>query len=180
MNAEQLHKDSIVFDGLVVAEWGKEVFGDMHKGGLTAANCTCSIWENFRDTMDNIRLFKRMINENKNILTQIYTSEDIRQAKIDGKLGICLGWQNTSGIEDRIENLELFRELGVGIMQMTYNTQNFVGSGCYESKDGGLSDFGKEVVTEMNNLGILCDLSHVGPNTSRDVIKHSKECVQIK
>ncbi|MCP4181106.1 MAG: membrane dipeptidase [bacterium] len=177
MNAEQLHKNSIVFDGLVVAEWSKDVFEDMHKGGLTAANCTCSIWENFYDTMNNISLFKNMIIENRNILTQVYTAEDIKRAKADGKVGICLGWQNTSGIEDKIKYLQLFKELGVGIMQMTYNTQNYVGSGCYESRDGGLSDFGKEVVSEMNNLGILCDLSHVGPNTTHDVIKHSKKPV---
>ena len=62
-------------------------------------------------------------------------------------------------------------------MQLTYNTKNFVGSGCYESDDGGLSDFGKEVVSEMNRLGVLCDLSHVGPNTSRDVIEHSRKPV---
>jgi membrane dipeptidase len=60
---------------------------------------------------------------------------------------------------------------------MAYNTQNFVGTGCYESKDGGLSDFGREVVAEMNRVGIMCDLSHVGPNTSRDVIKISSRPV---
>jgi membrane dipeptidase len=60
---------------------------------------------------------------------------------------------------------------------MAYNTQNLVGTGCYESKDGGLSDFGREVVAEMNRVGIMCDLSHVGPNTSRDVIEVSSKPV---
>ena len=177
MDAAQLHKDAIVFDGLTVAKWGQEVFEDMHRGGLTAANCTCSIWENFRGSMDNIAQFKHWFNKYDQFIMQVYTTEDIRRAKVAGKVGICLGWQNTSGIEDRLGYLELFRGLGVGIMQLTYNSQNFVGSGCFESDDGGLSDFGKEVVSEMNRVGILCDLSHVGPNTSRDVIEHSKKPV---
>ena len=177
MDAAQIHKDAIVFDGLIVAKWGQQVFEDMHRGGLTAANCTCSVWENFRSSIDNLAQFKGWFHEYDPLLVQVYTTEDIRRAKAAGKVGICLGWQNTSGMEDRLDYLQLFRELGVGIIQLTYNTQNLVGSGCYESDDGGLSDFGKEVVREMNRLGMLCDLSHVGPNTSRDVIKHSKQPV---
>ena len=62
-------------------------------------------------------------------------------------------------------------------MQLTYNTQNLVGSGCYESRDSGLSDFGRDVIAEMNRLGILCDLSHVGAKTSEDAILASKQRV---
>jgi membrane dipeptidase len=177
MDAARIHKDAIVFDGLIIAKWSHEVLQDMHRGGLTAANCTCSVWENFRGSMEKIAQFKRIFDEYDHLVIQVLSVDDIRRAKDTGKVGVCLGWQNTSGIEDRLDYLGLFRELGVGIMQLTYNTQNFVGSGCYESDDGGLSDFGKEVVSEMNRLGILCDLSHVGPNTSRDVIKHSKKPV---
>jgi membrane dipeptidase len=62
-------------------------------------------------------------------------------------------------------------------MQIAYNTQNWVGTGCYEKHDGGLSEFGHEVIAEMNRLGILCDLSHVGPKTSEDVIRASRQPV---
>ena len=64
-------------------------------------------------------------------------------------------------------------------MQIAYNTQNLVGTGCYESRDGGLSDFGREVIAEMNRLGILCDLSHVGAKTSEDVIFHRSSALPI-
>ena len=85
--------------------------------------------------------------------------------------------QNTSAFEDRIGYVEILKKLGVGIAQLTYNTQNWVGSGCYESRDSGLSDFGREVVLEMNRVGMLCDLSHVGPKTSRDAIDTSTKPV---
>ena len=177
MNAAELHQDAIVIDGLIIANWSREVFKDMRRGGLTAANCTCSVWEGFQGTMNNIAQWKRMFRDHGDLITQVYTTEDILRAKGEGKTGIILGWQNISGIEDQIDYLGLFKELGVGVIQMAYNTQNLVGTGCYESRDSGLSDFGHEVVAEMNRVGILCDLSHVGPKTSEDVIKASKKPV---
>lgn len=171
--AATLHDDAIVIDGLIISNFDRSVFEDMRRGGLTAANCTCSIWENFRESMDNLARWQRLFRDNADLITQVFTTADIARAKREGRTGIILGWQNVSGIEDRIGYLGLFKALGVGVMQMAYNTQNMVGSGCYESRDSGLSDFGREVVAEMNRLGILCDLSHVGPRTSEDVIRAS-------
>ncbi len=172
-----LHDKLIVIDGLIISDFNRAVFEDMRKGGLTAANCTCSVWENFTETMKNIAGWKKNFQTHADLISQVYIADDILKAKREGKTGIILGWQNTSAIEDRIEYLELFHELGIRIIQMTYNTQNWVGSGCYESRDSGLSDFGRDVVAEMNRLGILCDLSHVGPKTSEDVILASKQRV---
>ncbi len=177
MNSAHLHRELTVVDGLVVANFGRAIFEDMRRGGLTAANCTCSIWEGFRATMDNVARWKGWFREHSDLITQVTASADIARAKREGKTGIILGWQNLTGIEDQIGYLQLFKELGVGIMQIAYNTQNLVGTGCYESRDGGLSDFGHEVIAEMNRLGILCDLSHVGAKTSEDVIKASKKPV---
>ncbi len=177
MTAADLHADATVLDGLVISEWSRAVFEDMKAGGLTAANCTCCVWEGIRGTLDNVAKWKHWLNEHDDLLLQVFTTDDIARAKREGKTGIILGWQNTSGIEDQIEYLAIFKALGVGIMQMTYNTQNLVGCGCYESRDSGLSDFGRDVVDEMNRLGILCDLSHVGPKTSEDVILYSKKPV---
>ena len=99
------------------------------------------------------------------------------RAKQEGKTGIVLGFQNISAFEDQLGYVQLFKELGVGIAQLAYNTQNQVGSGCYESQDSGLSDFGREIVAEMNRVGMLCDLSHVGAVTSRDTILASTKPV---
>lgn len=177
MTTSSLHQDAILIDGLIISKWSRSVFEDMQSGGITAANCTCCVWEGFRDTMSNIAQWKRWFDEHGDILLQVRTTSDIRRAKDEGKVGIILGWQNTSGIEDRIDYLALFKDLGVGVMQLTYNTQNWVGTGCWESRDAGLSDFGREVVDEMSRLGIVVDLSHVGAKTSEDAILYSKKPV---
>lgn len=174
MPTDELHKSAIVIDGLIVSRWSREVFEDMHRGGLTAANCTCSVWEGLRDTMINIGRWKRAFVEHADLIMQVRSAADIRKAKALGKVGIVLGWQNTSGIEDRLDLLEIYKDAGVSVIQLTYNTQNLVGSGCWEDRDSGLSGFGREVIDEMNRLGMLIDLSHVGPRTSSEAIAYSK------
>ena len=71
------------------------------------------------------------------------------------------------------ERLAQVKALGIGIMQLTYNTQNFAGAGYLEEKDSGLTGFGKEMASEMNRVGVLCDLSHVGEITAAETIDHS-------
>lgn len=173
----ELHQNLVVFDGLIVSRWSRSVFEDMRRGGLTAANCTCCVWEGFQATMANIGAWKRWFREHADLIVPVRTTADIARAKRDGRTGIALGFQNVSAFEDRIEYVELFKELGVGIAQLAYNTQNLIGTGCYESHDGGLSDFGHDVVAEMNRVGMMCDLSHVGPKTSEDTIRASKQPV---
>lgn len=177
MNGVELHQDAVVFDGLIVANWSREVFEDMRRGGLTAANCTCCVWEGFHDTMTNIGQWNRWFRDHGDLIFKARTTADIRAAKEHGKTAVILGFQNTTAFEDRLDFIEIFKDAGVGIVQITYNTQNLVGSGCYESTDSGLSDFGREVVAEMNRVGMLCDLSHVGSATSRDVIEVSTKPV---
>ena len=169
--------DAIFIDGLNISNFSRKIFEDMLKGGITAANCTCCVWDGFSETMGNISQWKLWFEEHGDLIMQVYNTEDILAAKSQNKVGIILGWQNTSGIEDDVRYLALFRELGVRIIQLTYNSQNLVGSGCWETNDSGLSDFGRHVIDEMNGLGILIDLSHVGPKTSSDAIQHSNKPV---
>jgi membrane dipeptidase len=173
MPTENLHDDAIIVDGLEISNWSREVFEDMRRGGLTAVNCTCVVWEGFREAVNRVAQWKQWFKANSDLIIPVYTTEDIRTAKAQGKTGIYLGWQNTSGIEDRLEYVQLFKDLGVGCMQLTYNTRNLVGSGCWEKHDDGLSGFGHEVVEAMNEAKVLVDLSHVGVRTSADAIAHS-------
>jgi membrane dipeptidase len=172
--------DQILIDGLLVSRWGPETFAEMRNAGLTAANCTCSVWEDFGETMANIGRFLGWFREYPDLIRQIESVDDIASARAAGQTGVILGFQNTSALEGRLSNLELFHRVGVRIVQLTYNYQNDIGTGCYEpSGDGGLTEFGRGVVAEMNRLGILIDLSHVGTATSNDVLRESTTPIAI-
>ena len=165
-----VHEGAVVIDGLNVSAWSRDVFSAMQRGGVTAANCTCCIWEGFDDAMRQVAQWKRWFEEQADVITQVRDVEDIRRAKREGRVGIILGWQNTSGFDDHLPFVPLFAELGLRVVQLTYNTANSVGCGCYESHDGGLTDFGREMVDALNRAGILIDLSHVGARTAHDAI----------
>ena len=172
----KLHDESVIIDGLIIAKWQKDVFEDMRRGGLTAANCTVSVWEGFSDTVANIADMKKLIRENSEMVSLVRSTEDILSAKRKGKTGIILGFQNAHAFEDNLGYIEAFADMGVRVVQLCYNTQNLVGTGCYE-RDGGLSGFGREVIAEMNRVGIMVDLSHVGGATSEEAILASTKPV---
>lgn len=172
-----LHADSIVIDGLIISNWGEHVFRAMRQGGITAANCTCSVWEDFPTSMRAIAEWKQWFRHHSDLILQVYTSADITRAKHEAKTGIILGWQNTTGFGDHLPLVQVFHELGLRVVQLTYNTANTVGNGCYESHDGGLTDFGRDLIDELNRVGILIDLSHVGSKTAADAIAYSKKPV---
>jgi membrane dipeptidase len=174
-----LHEQAIVIDGLETCNWSRSIFKQMREGGLTAVNCASLLWENFREGIDYVARWKRFLRENADLIMPVRTVADIHRAKAENRTGIIIGWQNTSPIEDRLDYIELFKELGVGMMQLTYNTQNFSGAGYLEEHDSGLTGFGREVLAEMNRVGVLCDLSHVGERTAADVIAASRHPVCI-
>ncbi len=167
--ARTVHQSSIVIDGLIISKWNRSVFEDMRTAGLSAANCTVSVWEGFKETVANIADMKRMIRENSDLLRLVRTTADIEAAKRSNKTGIILGFQNAQAFEDNLGTIEAFADMGVRVVQLCYNTQNLIGTGCYE-RDGGLSGYGHEVIAEMNRTGIMIDLSHVGPKTSKQAI----------
>lgn len=179
MNADELHRDAIVIDGLNISRWSREVLEGIHAGGLTAMNATTAVLEDFRQTISNLVEWERFFEDCSDIICKITCIEDLLEAKKMGKTGIILGFQNSSPIEDDLDLLTIFHRLGVRIIQLTYMEANLVGCGCLERIDGGLTDFGIELVEEMNRLGILIDLSHVGYRTSMDAINFSKKPVAL-
>ena len=93
-----------------MSNWSRQVFEDMRQGSLTAANCTCSVWEGFHDTMINIGQWNRWLQEHGDLIVKARTVADIRTAKERGRTAVILGFQNTSAFEDRLEFIEIFKD----------------------------------------------------------------------
>jgi membrane dipeptidase len=175
----EVHDYAIIIDALQASNWDRELFEELKKGGLSCVHVTCSFWENARSTIEKVSKWYRIIRENSDILMLVKKGEDIETAKATSKVGIILGFQNASPIEDDLGLVEIFHTLGVRIMQLTYNNQNLIGGGCYEDHDSGLSRYGRLVIQEMNRLGILIDLSHVGEKSTLETIEVSSRPVSI-
>lgn len=169
----------MLIDGLQCGHFSREVFSGLLRGGVGAVTVTCGFWEDPVETMDIFVKWRDMARENADIMGIALSSGDIRALGADGRLAVLLGAQNTDLLGGRIGFVELFADMGLRVMQLTYNTQNSIGSSCYEPVDTGLTKFGREVVVEMGRAGVLVDLSHVGDKTSLDAIQASEKPVAI-
>ena len=185
-NALSLHQKSIIIDMLNPSKITREYLLSMKKSGITASNITLAgakhgdvahIRNTPSDVIDDLTRFNRFIKDNNDIAIPIRCSADIEKAKAEEKIGIINGFQNSLPIREDLSLVKIYYNLGVRIIQLTYNEKNLVGGGCGDTSNSRLSEFGKMVVKEMNDLGILIDLSHVGDNTSLDAINFSKKSV---
>lgn len=174
-----LHENATVVDGLQINNWDRAVLEELRAGGITGVNATCAVWEGTVETLRAVGDWYQLAAHNSDIMTLATTAEDIRRAKAEAKVAVLLGFQNTSPFGDDYRMVEVFARLGVRIAQLTYNIQNHVGGSCYEPQDSGLTRFGRTIVAEMNRVGMLIDLSHVGNRTSLDAVAASSEPVAI-
>ncbi len=167
-----LHRESIVVDGMAFQFGGWS--DDLGSSGVTAIIVTVDDFHSgYAPTLDRMRRARRIVEEHPR-MTLVETVDDIHRAKREGTVGIILGFQNANPIEDRLDHLAEFVELGLRSMQLTYNRTNRVGSGCLEPRDEGLTRFGREVVRAANDMGVLVDLSHCGPVTAAQAIALSR------
>ncbi|UUL75565.1 dipeptidase [Pseudarthrobacter sp. Fe7] len=174
-----LHEQLTVVDGLQISNWSRPVLEELRTGGVTAVNATCAVWENAADALRSLGQWLELVNRNPDLVFLATSGADIETAKEQNRIAVFLGFQNASPFEDDYRYVELFHRLGVRIAQLTYNNQNLIGSGCFESDDAGLTRYGRVIVEEMNRVGMLIDLSHVGYQTSRDAIDASSVPVSV-
>ena len=157
---------------------GPQTVGAVRKSGIIAVNCTVSD-RNFEGTVKNLAWLEALVEKYPDAFGIIRKHSDIARAKWENKVGIIPGFQYTTFLEDDPERIEMFRNFGVRIMQITYNNRNAFGDGCLEPGNAGLSNSGMAAVKKMNENGVAVDLSHSGYRTTTEAIAASSKPVVI-
>lgn len=169
----------MLIDGLQCGHFTRETFEELRRGDVACVTITAGFWEGTLESLDALARWRDLIRENADLVLLATTAADIEEAAASGRTALVIGYQNSNLLEGRIRYVEFFAELGVRVVQLTYNNQNELAGSCYEQEDSGLARFGREVIDEMNRCGILVDLSHVGNRSTLDAVKHSKKPVAI-
>ncbi|WP_259986609.1 dipeptidase [Sulfitobacter sp. W027] len=151
----------------------------MREGGVDAVHVTIAYHENFRETVLNIEIWNRWFEQFPDLIFQGRTGDDVRLARETGRTAIFFGFQNPSPIEDDIGLVEIVHTLGARFMQLSYNNQSLLATGCYETEDPGLTRMGREVIEEMNRVGLVVDMSHSADRSTLEAIEHSSRPIAI-
>jgi membrane dipeptidase len=133
--------------------------------------------EAFTSAVSDISYWESQIDRHPDAFTRVRSVLDIDGARKSGKTGLAYAFQDGVSFETDLSRLEVFHQLGVRVIQPTYNRRNLLGDGCMEPANAGLSLAGVEAVKRMNSLGILVDLSHCGRRTAADAIAASSKPV---
>jgi microsomal dipeptidase-like Zn-dependent dipeptidase len=166
-------------DALQYANWSEEIFRQMREGGVDAVHVTIAYHENFRETVANIEQWNSLFERFPKLIFQGKTGDDVRLARETGRTAIYYGFQNPSPMEDDIRLVEILHTLGARFMQLTYNNQSLLGSGCYEANDTGITRMGKEVIEEMNRVGLVIDMSHSAERSTLEAMEISSRPIVI-
>jgi membrane dipeptidase len=168
----QAHSDAIIIDGTCPGEHWSEAYSSWSAGGASACVVSVAAWESCRETMDRIGEFFRLVRESDELRLATDTA-GIRAAKRDGKLAAVLHFQGTCPFEYDLDLAEVYWRLGVRVVQLAYNVRSPAADGCEEPGDAGLSRFGRQLVAELNRLGMVVDVSHTGHASSMDAVEAS-------
>ena len=166
-------------DNLQYCNWSRKVFEINHEAGLDAVHVTIVYHEDFDELLLEIKKWEKLFKDNTDLIFLGKTYKDIEKANKDNKTAIFFGFQNCSPIEDDINLVQSVRDLGAVFMQLTYNNQSLLATGCYENIDSGVTRMGREVIKEMNRVGIVVDMSHSAEQSTLDAIEISEYPIAI-
>ena len=168
-----------LIDNLQYANFSPEVFAQMRVGGVDAVHVTIAYHESFREMVLNLEQWNRWFEAHPDLIMKGMSAADVRRAQETGRTAVFFGFQNPSPIEDDIGLVEICHQLGVRFMQLTYNNQSLLATGCYEARDTGLTRMGRQVVREMNRVGLVVDMSHSAERSTLEAIEHSTRPIAI-
>ena len=166
-------------DNLQYCNWSREIFEINRMAGLDAVHVTLVYHEDYDEFLLETKKWQKLFKENSDLIFLGRDFKDIDKAKSEKKTAIFFGFQNCSPIEDDIKLVEKIHDLGCRFMQLTYNNQSLLATGCYEKNDSGVTNFGREVIKEMNRVGIVVDMSHSAEKSTFDAIDISEKPIAI-
>lgn len=176
---DKLYDQAIVIDGIVITRnWDAKSDEALANSGYTGFNASLDSGS-LKRALASLSDWHMRITDHPDRFITATKADDFIRAKKEGKVAVMMGFQNTTPLENSIDNMDILYQAGTRWMQLTYNQRNLVGDGCTERTNVGLSDYGIEVVERMNELGIIVDLSHCGQATTNDGIKFSKAGASI-
>lgn len=173
--AEELHASSLVWNACDTTsiKFGDEVWvSKLAASGVSACFHTVGVWEPGLQAFEEMAHWRNLYASSKHLRLGL-TAADALEAKKNGQTAVYMAWQDITPLEGRLPLLDAFYQLGLRIVQPTYQNRNLAGDGCGERVQSGLSKFGVELVKRCNQLGIILDISHVGDATSIDILEHS-------
>ena len=166
-------------DNLQYCNWSRKIFEINRSAGLDAVHVTIVYHEDFDELQLEIKKWEKLFHENSDLIFLGKNFKDIDKANKENKTAMFFGFQNCSPIEDDISLVEKVHQLGCRFMQLTYNNQSLLATGCYEKVDSGVTNFGREVIREMNSVGLVVDMSHSAEKSTLDAIDLSEKPIAI-
>ena len=169
----------MIIDALQYNNWSEKIFNQLREGGVTAVHVTITYHEDFRETVENIIAWNRRFEQFPDLIRPAGSAEEVQAAARENRTAILFGCQNCSPIEDDIGLVEILHGLGIRFMQLSYNNQSLLATGCYENEDPGITRMGKQVIGEMNRVGMVVDMSHSAERSTLEAIEISERPIAI-
>ncbi len=169
----------LTIDALQYSGWSRDIFRQMREGGLDCVHVTIAYHETALETLRRIGEWNQRFEQHGDLIMRVHHARDVMEAHRRQRTGIVYGFQNCSPIEDDYSLVEVFHQLGVRFMQLSYNNQSLLATGCYEATDPGITRFGKQVIREMNRVGMVVDMSHSAERSTLDAIEFSTRPIAI-
>jgi membrane dipeptidase len=183
-DAGSLYRHAFVLDCNSLANIG-DLFGDtdagqayfaaLHASGIQAFKCTLGVpGADFEQTLRDVAAVQALVERRSDVFLKVTRFEDLDSARREHKVALIFSFEIATPIESDLRRIDLFREIGVRVMQLTYNRASALGHGCLDGEEGGLTERGREAIARMNVLGVALDLSHSNTQTTAEGIAASR------